>query len=30
MSLAQYRKITKSNYEVPPHAPEEEIPVEEE
>ena len=22
MSLAQYRKITKGNYEVPPHTPE--------
>jgi|694.fasta_scaffold16986_8 hypothetical protein len=30
MSLAQYRKITKGNHEVPPHTPEEEDPVEEE
>jgi hypothetical protein len=30
MSLAQFRKITKGNYEVPPQNPIEEKPLEEE
>jgi hypothetical protein len=29
MSLAQFRKITKGNYEVPPQRPVEEAPEEE-